>query len=74
MKPIREVLPFILKIVDNFDGGISFKNSKGRYFFVNDYWLISMNLKSGNVIGKTAEEFMSTDNAFRTKKDRFEGS
>ncbi|MES2287046.1 MAG: hypothetical protein V4547_15245 [Bacteroidota bacterium] len=66
MKPLQKAL--IQKIIDKFEGNVSFKNSKREYFFVNEQWLRLSNLKREEVIGKTDNEILSLDNAIRAEK------
>jgi hypothetical protein len=63
MKPLCEALDLIQDISNTFDGSILIKNPKGKYFFVNDLFLKSLNLNKEQIIGKTDFEIFSKENA-----------
>ena len=62
------MLSSVHKIIKDFDGSVAFKNLEREYFFVNEKWLEIANLKKEDVIGKTANEFMSPENAALANK------
>jgi PAS domain S-box-containing protein len=68
MKPLCEALDLIQDISNTFDGSISIKNPKGKYFFVNENFLNSLGLKRDQIIGKTDLEIFSKENAERIQK------
>ncbi len=68
MKPLCEAIDLIQDISNTFDGSISIKNPKGKYFFVNENFLKSLGLKKEQIIGKTDLEIFSKENAERILK------
>ena len=68
MKPLCEAIDLIQDISNTFDGSISIKNPKGKYFFVNENFTKSLGLKKEQIIGKTDLEIFSKENADRILK------
>ncbi len=72
MKSLGETLVSIQKLINNFDGDVAFKNTKGQYIFANEHWLNFLELKKEDVVGKTADDFMTPENTRISKKTDLE--
>lgn len=68
MKPLGETIASIQAMINDFGGDVAFKNIKGQYIFANDHWLRFLKLTKDDVIGKTAYDFMSPENAAISEK------
>lgn len=72
MASLSQTLIRIQEIANEFDGSISLKNEKGQYFYVNEKWLQTLQLKKEDVMGKTDAEIFPEANALFIEKSDLE--